>query len=69
VDSGRLDRWRMLLESVVKPLSSVFPSLKGEMEKELAYLGSIRRGARVLDVGCGSGDALSLYRECGASIY
>ena len=69
MDSDKLDRWRTLREILVRPLSRILPSLRSEMEKELAYLGPIRPGMRVLDVGCGVGNVLSFYREQGASTY
>jgi len=69
VNSEALDRWRTVRDVLTKPLRKVLPFLKGEMEKELAYLSPIHPGMKVLDVGCGAGDALSVYRERGAMTY
>ncbi len=69
VNGEKLNFWRGLREALVRPLSRVLPQLRSEEEKELAHLGPIEPGIRLLDVGCGSGDWLSVYRMRGATTY
>lgn len=66
VNSEKLNLFRAIRSAFIWPLSRILPSLRSEMEKEMAYLGPIYSGKRVLDVGCGSGDRLSFYLERGA---
>jgi len=69
VNSDKLNLFRVIRAALIRPLSKILPSLRSEIEKEMAYLGPIHSGMRVLDVGCGSGDSLSFYRERGASTF
>lgn len=69
VNNEKLALWRTIRNSLLKPWSKILPFLQNEIEKELAYLGPVYDGMRVLDVGCGVGDGLSFYRERGASTY
>jgi SAM-dependent methyltransferase len=69
VNSDKLNLFRVIRAALIRPLSKILPSLRSEIEKEMAYLGPIHSGKRVLDVGCGSGDSLSFYRERGASTF
>ena len=69
VDSERLDRWRKVRSKIVRRAQRFFPSLREEVDKELASLGSFSSGLRVLDVGCGVGNTLTAYREKGAMTF
>lgn len=69
VDSEKLNMFRALRSVLIWPLSRILPPLRSEMEKEMAYLGPIHSGMRVLDVGCGSGEILSYYLEGGANTF
>ena len=65
----KLNFWRMMRKALLKPMTRLFPALKEEIEKELTLLGPFGSGTRVLDVGCGLSDALSVYRQKGAITY
>jgi SAM-dependent methyltransferase len=69
VDNEKLALWRTIRDGILKPWSKLLPPLQNSMERELAYLGPIHCGMKILDVGCGVGDGLSFYRERGASTY
>jgi SAM-dependent methyltransferase len=69
LNSEKLNLFRAIRAVFIWLLSRILPSLRSEMEKEMAYLGPIHSGMRVLDVGCGSGDSLSFYLERGASTF
>jgi SAM-dependent methyltransferase len=69
LNSSKLNLFRAIRAVFIWLLSRILPSLRSEMEKEMAYLGPIHSGMRVLDVGCGSGDSLSFYLERGASTF
>jgi SAM-dependent methyltransferase len=69
VNREKLNLFRAIRTALVWPLSTILPSLRSEIGKEMAYLGPVHSGIRVLDVGCGSGDILSFYRERGASTF
>jgi SAM-dependent methyltransferase len=69
IDNGKLDLWRALREALIQPMSKILPSLRSEMDKELTHLGPIDGSMRVLDVGCGTGDWLTVYQTFGAATY
>jgi SAM-dependent methyltransferase len=69
VNNEKLDLWRKLRETFIGPISRILISLRSEIEKELVFLGPIDGRTRVLDVGCGVGNALSFYRKVGAVTY
>lgn len=69
VESEKLNLFRTIRAGLIGPLSRILPPLRSEMKKEMNHLGPIHYGMRVLDVGCGSGDSLSFYRERGASTF
>ncbi len=69
VDSERLDRWREIRRRIVRRAQRYFPSLREEVDKEMASLGPFSSGLRVLDVGCGVGNTLTAYREKGAMTF
>jgi SAM-dependent methyltransferase len=69
VDNEKLNFWRGAREILRRPMKRMIPSLREEIERELHWLGPLRSGIRVLDVGCGLSDALSVYREKGAMTY
>jgi SAM-dependent methyltransferase len=69
VNDEKLDWWRTLREALLKPMRKIFPSLRSEMEKELTQLGPIDGSIRILDVGCGTGDWLTVYQTFGAATY
>jgi SAM-dependent methyltransferase len=69
VDNEKLTLWRAIRNGILKPWSRILRTLQTELEGEVAYLGPIHSGTKVLDVGCGVGDGLSFYQEQGASTY
>lgn len=69
INNKKLNKWRFIRSTILKPLSKVIPSLRSELEKELTYLGPINSGMRVLDVGCGVGDKLLYYKKLGAKTF
>ncbi len=69
INNNKLDKWRYLRFAIINPVSKIIHSLRSEIENELAYLGPIHSGMRVLDVGCGIGDKLLFYKERGANTF
>jgi SAM-dependent methyltransferase len=69
VNNEKLTFWRAIRNGILNPWSKILPFLQNEIERELAYLGPVHEGMRVLDIGCGVGDGLSIYRDRGASTY
>lgn len=69
VESRKLNTLRAIRGLILKALSRVIPALRSETEKELSCLGPISPGMHILDIGCGTGEALSFYQVKGASTY